>query len=102
MRNGQPFSYSSWDALIKSSFEKYFYVPLENESTAGYALNPALINRRGIYKDTLGSSTEWYTQNSVPVNELADVICFHVIGQTTSLGQIFVLLWQWCAFSLQT
>ncbi|KAG8884358.1 hypothetical protein FRB98_002437 [Tulasnella sp. 332] len=54
-------TYKEWNDLIQASFEKHFYVPLEPASDAEYAVNPALINRRGIYKDVYGTpkGREW-------------------------------------------
>lgn len=57
-------TWSKWASLIKANFEKYFYIPLEHEISGVTShvypeLNPELINRRGIYKDTLGATVKW-------------------------------------------
>ncbi|KAL1917905.1 uncharacterized protein VTP21DRAFT_3739 [Calcarisporiella thermophila] len=49
-------SYKEWGALIQSSFERCFYIPTSPSDDSQYALDPKLINRRGIYKDTYGSA----------------------------------------------
>ncbi|KAI9459032.1 glycoside hydrolase family 13 protein [Russula earlei] len=54
-------TYREWDDLIQSSFEKLYYVPLDPSQDKEYEINPALVNRRGIYKDVFGSGSgrEW-------------------------------------------
>lgn len=71
-------TYGEWNDLIQRSFERYFYVPLGNESDccpalrvlmhaidpaddSQYAVDTELIHRRGIYKDVYGSGRgrEW-------------------------------------------
>ncbi|KAI9204547.1 glucanotransferase domain of glycogen debranching enzyme-domain-containing protein [Polychytrium aggregatum] len=50
-------SYSDWNQMIQKSFEKSFYVPLDPKDDPKYDIQrPELVNRRGIYKDTVGSS----------------------------------------------
>lgn len=47
-------SFKEWDNLIQENFEKHFYVstiPAPGDST--------LINKRGIYKDSVNSSRPW-------------------------------------------
>ncbi|KAI8324294.1 glycogen debranching enzyme [Martensiomyces pterosporus] len=51
--------YSEWDRLVQESFEKHFWVPLSPSDDEEYHVNTALVNRRGIYRDTYGSSHEW-------------------------------------------
>lgn len=59
-------TWKKWASLIQANFENYFYIPLEHEqqqqqqqANLQFELNSKLINRRGIYKDTLGASIEW-------------------------------------------
>lgn len=47
--------FSGWNVLIAQKFEEYFYI---SPSPAGEAKQP-LINRRGIYKDSHGSSVPY-------------------------------------------
>ncbi|KAJ1915336.1 bifunctional 4-alpha-glucanotransferase/amylo-alpha-1,6-glucosidase [Tieghemiomyces parasiticus] len=50
-------TFQAWDDLVQKSFEKYYYVPAEDDDkTVVVEPHPKLINRRGIYKDTVGSS----------------------------------------------
>jgi glycogen debranching enzyme len=73
-------TYGEWSALVQTSFEKCYYVPLGEVKCCGdpiflkrssrapdpaddtkYAINPAIVSRRGIYKDVYGSGfgREW-------------------------------------------
>jgi glycogen debranching enzyme len=58
-RNGKQeyLDYVSWEEKIQTNFEKYFYIPIDASLDSKYEISrPDLINRRGIYKDTFGSS----------------------------------------------
>ncbi|XP_026190855.1 glycogen debranching enzyme [Cyclospora cayetanensis] len=57
--DGSECMYTRWASLLDARFEKVFYVPLAPEEDAEYFLEPKLINRRGIYKDTHKASTPW-------------------------------------------
>ncbi|KAG8899597.1 hypothetical protein FRB99_006561, partial [Tulasnella sp. 403] len=54
-------TYKEWSDLLQASFEKHFYVPLDPAEDSKYAINPAVVNRRGIYKDVYGTpkDREW-------------------------------------------
>lgn len=43
--------WKKWAQLIQSNFEKYFFIPPDSDEK--------LVNRRGIYKDTLNASRPW-------------------------------------------
>ncbi|XP_057317970.1 glycogen debranching enzyme-like isoform X1 [Microplitis mediator] len=49
-------SYKQWADRITDNFEKYFYV---NEVPTEGEMNPELIHRRGIYKDSHGATQPW-------------------------------------------
>lgn len=46
-------SFKEWSEKIQSSFEKHFWI---NTTPTDGEMKPDLINKRGIYKDTYGSS----------------------------------------------
>lgn len=52
-------TWKKWGNLIQDNFEKYFYVPLKTEKSLREDPNPELINRRGIYKDSVGATRTW-------------------------------------------
>lgn len=47
--------WKKWANLIQANFEKCFFVPFEKTNEPG----EELVNRRGIYKDTLNASRAW-------------------------------------------
>ena len=49
-------SYSQWHQLIIDHFEKYFWIPVDGKDDIHHHVDFSLISRRGIYKDTFGSS----------------------------------------------
>jgi len=51
-------TYAEWAALIQNSFEKHYYVPLDASEDANFAVNTALVNRRGMYKDVYGTPSD--------------------------------------------
>ena len=48
-------SFSEWSEQIKKHFESHFYICKDNPTEK----NPKLINKVGIYKDTLNSGIPW-------------------------------------------
>ncbi|KAI3632832.1 hypothetical protein MIR68_008907 [Amoeboaphelidium protococcarum] len=56
LANGDVLAYEKWDKLLMDSFEKHFYIPLSQEDDAKYVVEKELVQRRGIYKDTVGAS----------------------------------------------
>lgn len=52
-------SFAEWAAVLRSSFEREYFVPREASEDARYALDTALVNARGIYKDTRGGVHRW-------------------------------------------
>ncbi|QRV74089.1 4-alpha-glucanotransferase [Ceratobasidium sp. AG-Ba] len=54
-------TYREWATLIQNSFERYYYVPADPSEDSSYAVDPRIINVRGIYKDVYGSGAgrEW-------------------------------------------
>ncbi|KAJ2309119.1 bifunctional 4-alpha-glucanotransferase/amylo-alpha-1,6-glucosidase, partial [Coemansia sp. RSA 2705] len=90
--DGARITYVQWDQLVQDSFEKHFWVPEDAADDAEYNVNPGLVSRRGIYRDTFGSSTEWADYQFRPniavamavAPELFDmdhaISCLHTMG----------------------
>ena len=57
--NGDFVRYDEWASRIKQNFERCYYVPTESVDDHKYDVNPAIINRRGIYKDLYKSGKEY-------------------------------------------
>lgn len=48
-----------WAGLIKANFERCYFVPLSADEDKKYDVNPAIVNRRGMYKDLYRSGKEY-------------------------------------------
>ncbi|KAK0748338.1 glucanotransferase domain of glycogen debranching enzyme-domain-containing protein [Apiosordaria backusii] len=57
--DGSKISFKDWAALIKKNFERCYFVPISAKDDKNYDVNPAIINRRGIYKDLYKSGKEY-------------------------------------------
>jgi len=51
-------SYAEWDALVQASFDAHYYIPETPAEDTKYHVSTALVNRRGIYKDVVGSGAD--------------------------------------------
>ncbi|OAA61771.1 glycogen debranching enzyme [Niveomyces insectorum RCEF 264] len=49
--DGTPVSFQAWAALVQANFERCYYVPVAPSDDAAYDVDPAIVNRRGVYKD---------------------------------------------------
>ncbi|KAJ3036051.1 hypothetical protein HDV00_003098 [Rhizophlyctis rosea] len=53
-------SYEEWNNRLQKSFERHFYIPTDAADDTKYAVGSAdLVNRRGVYKDTVGASLQY-------------------------------------------
>jgi len=52
-------TYKEWNEKIQKNFETHFWIPEKNSSQMQVEPHPELINRRCIYKDTVGASNKW-------------------------------------------
>lgn len=57
--DGTEIALKDWAALIKENFERCYFVPISADEDSQYDVNPAIINRRGIYKDLYRSGKEY-------------------------------------------
>ncbi|KAL2017749.1 hypothetical protein VTK56DRAFT_1719 [Thermocarpiscus australiensis] len=57
--DGSEITFKGWAKLIKENFERCYFVPVSSSEDANYDVNPAVINRRGIYKDLYRSGKEY-------------------------------------------
>lgn len=56
---GQKISFQGWASRIRDNFERCYYIPLDPKQDGQYDVNPAVVNRRGIYKDLYKSGKEY-------------------------------------------
>lgn len=52
-------TYTAWNNKVQDNFEKYFYVPQDISEDQSYIIQRNIVHRRGIYKDSYGSSQKW-------------------------------------------
>ncbi|RKP33106.1 amylo-alpha-1,6-glucosidase-domain-containing protein, partial [Dimargaris cristalligena] len=73
-------TYADWDQLIQRTFETHYYIPSETDASANDQAaavvepHPELINRRGIYKDTVGGSRPFANYQLRPNYSVALVV----------------------------
>lgn len=66
-------TFSAWNDLLKQNFDKFFWVPLDSKMDFKYKVEPKYIHKRGIYKDTCGSSAH-YTDYQLRPNYLVAMV----------------------------
>ncbi|KAG9297134.1 hypothetical protein G9A89_019415 [Geosiphon pyriformis] len=62
--------FSEWNNLLKKSFEKYFYIPVDPKEDSKYDIQSHMVHRRGIYKDTYRSTnahTDYQLRPNFPI-----------------------------------
>jgi len=94
---GDSITYRRWADLIKENFEKHFYV--DTNPSAPDARRD-LINRRGIYKDTVGATAPWTDYQLRPNFPIAlTVVCiarlFYFVNIDLLRLMVVVVWWWW-------
>eukprot|EP01122_Echinamoeba_exundans_P017960 TRINITY_DN9897_c0_g1_i1.p1 TRINITY_DN9897_c0_g1~~TRINITY_DN9897_c0_g1_i1.p1 ORF type:complete len:1516 (-),score=261.84 TRINITY_DN9897_c0_g1_i1:25-4167(-) len=51
--------FADWNTLVQENFEKYFWVPTDPKLDSKYKVETRYIHKRGIYKDTHGSHSNF-------------------------------------------
>ena len=54
--NGAVLTFKEWNSKLQASFEQYFWVPEDAARDEAHHCDTKTVHRRGIYKDTVGSS----------------------------------------------
>lgn len=57
--DGSTISLVDWENLVQENFERCFYIPENPAEDENFEINPAVVNRRGIYKDLFQSGKEF-------------------------------------------
>jgi glycogen debranching enzyme len=86
--NGESLSYSEWDQLLQTNFEKHFYVPQDSADYDQFNVDPNLIHRGGIYKDVLGSEHKYTDYQLRPNFLVAMVVAPELFTPSRALGAI--------------
>jgi glycogen debranching enzyme len=61
LASGASLSWHEWNERLQQNFERHFWVPTERSADADYHIDSAKawVNRRGIYRDSFGSTHGW-------------------------------------------
>ncbi|KAJ3105154.1 hypothetical protein HDU97_008436 [Phlyctochytrium planicorne] len=82
-------AYSQWNDMLGKNFEKFFYIPKDPREEGGYAIDrPELVNRRGIYKDTVGASQAFADYQLRPNFLVALVVAPEMINADHARGAL--------------
>ena len=86
--SGEHVSFRKWAAKIKENFEKCYYIPEDPREDGWYDVNPAIVNRRGIYKDLYRSGKEYEDYQLRPNFPIAMVIAPELFTTHKALGAL--------------
>ena len=73
-------SFRQWHILLQQSFESHFWIPIEPDHDSEHILMSKYIHKRGIYKDTVGSTTGWTDYQLRPNQCVAMVVAPHLFN----------------------
>ncbi|KAL5628138.1 hypothetical protein BROUX41_002886 [Berkeleyomyces rouxiae] len=88
--DGSSISYADWASLIKANFERCYFVPKDSADDSKYDVNPAVINRRNIYKDLYRSGKEYEDYQLRPNFPIAMCVAPDLFDPKHALGALFV------------
>ncbi|KAK9694016.1 bifunctional 4-alpha-glucanotransferase/amylo-alpha-1,6-glucosidase [Basidiobolus ranarum] len=86
--SGKVITFRHWNDLIQKSFEEHFYVPLEETEDAQYKIDSNLVKRRGIYKDTYGSSKKYTDYDFRPNFSIAIIVAPELFNPKHALSAL--------------
>nr|POE51750.1 glycogen debranching enzyme [Quercus suber] len=87
-KDGSPVSYTDWASKLRSSFEHAYYVPANASDFAKYDINPAIVNRKGIYKDVYRGRKEYRDYQLRPNFAIAMTVAPDLFDPTHALGAL--------------
>jgi len=88
--DGAEITYKDWAKLLKSSFEYSYYVPEKPEDDSKYAVNPAVVNRRGVYKDLFKSGKEYEDYQLRPNFAIAMTVAPDLFDPDHAMGTLIL------------
>jgi glycogen debranching enzyme len=86
--NGKFITYGAWAELIKQSFEHAYYIPKDPNDWSRYDINPAIVNRRGIYKDVYRGKKEYRDYQLRPNFPIAMTVAPDLFNPAHALGAL--------------
>ncbi|KAK6362916.1 hypothetical protein TWF730_000368 [Orbilia blumenaviensis] len=81
-------SWGEWQEKIKSNFEKCYYVPTDSGDDSWYDINPAVVGRRGVYKDVYKSGKEFEDYQLRPNFPIAMTVAPELFDPDHALGAL--------------
>ncbi|KAH8675956.1 glycoside hydrolase family 13 protein [Xylariales sp. PMI_506] len=87
---GSKISYIEWADLLKSKFEYYYYVPKDPADDSKYAINPKVVNRRGVYKDLFRSGKEYEDYQLRPNFPIAMTVAPELFDPDHAMGALIL------------
>lgn len=84
-------SFEEWASKIKENFERCYYIPLNPKDDSKYDVNPAIINRRGIYKDLYKSGKEYEDYQLRPNFPIAMTVASDLFDDTHAFHALSVV-----------
>ncbi|KKF96931.1 Amylo-alpha-1 6-glucosidase [Ceratocystis platani] len=88
--DGSAISFADWAALVKTNFERCYFVPKDSVDDSKYDVNPSVINRRGIYKDLYRSGKEYEDYQLRPNFPIAMCVAPDLFEPAHALSALFV------------
>ncbi|KAL1897826.1 bifunctional 4-alpha-glucanotransferase/amylo-alpha-1,6-glucosidase [Ceratocystis pirilliformis] len=88
--DGSEISFADWAALVKTNFERCYFVPKDSVDDSKYDVNPSMINRRGIYKDLYRSGKEYEDYQLRPNFPIAMCVAPDLFEPAHALSALFV------------
>ncbi|KFY25104.1 hypothetical protein V493_04846 [Pseudogymnoascus sp. VKM F-4281 (FW-2241)] len=83
-------SFAEWASKIRDNFERCYYIPVSSQDDAKYDITPAIINRRGIYKDLYRSGKEYEDYQLRPNFPIAMAAAPDLFDNKHALGALFI------------
>ncbi|KAJ5077919.1 glycogen debranching enzyme [Anaeramoeba ignava] len=84
-------SYSQWSDLLDQSFESSFFIPELSENDSMFVIDQQLIQKRGIYKDTIGSSLDYADYQFRPNMLIAMVVAPELFERKHAQNALFAI-----------
>jgi len=88
--DGKAVTYGVWASKLKGSFEHCYYIPTDPSQFAAYDVNPAIVNRKGIYKDVYKGHKEYRDYQLRPNFPIAMSVAPDLFDPAHALGALEV------------
>ncbi|GMM38938.1 bifunctional 4-alpha-glucanotransferase/amylo-alpha-1,6-glucosidase [Saccharomycopsis crataegensis] len=86
--DGTKISFEKWEQLVGENFERVYYIPMDDADNHKFDVNPAIINRRGIYKDLYRSGKEYEDYQLRPNFAIAMVVAPELFTPKYAVGAL--------------